>query len=70
MSGIRSWVGVLFFLRSCNSISGFRSWLWWKPILEPQDVARCFALVGARIIAANPVDQAQLLQPGEVVVQR
>ena len=41
-----------------------------NPSSKPQDVARCFALVGARIIAANPVDQAQLLQPGEMVVQR
>ena len=39
MSGFRSWVAAMFALRSRKAVSGFRSWLWWKPILEPQDVA-------------------------------
>lgn len=69
MSEFRSWVAVLFALRSGNPISGFRNWLLWKAILEPQDVASGLALVGARIMAAHAVDQAQLLEPGEVVVQ-
>ena len=69
MSGIRRWVATLFFLRSRNSVSGFRSLLWWKAVLKPQDVACRQALVGVGILRANPVDQAQLLQLGKVIVQ-
>ena len=70
MSGIRSWLNRLFLVRSRIAVSGFRSWLLWKAILEPQDVAGGLTLAGARIMDANPVDQAQLFKPGEVFVQR
>ena len=70
MSGIRSWVAVLFIVRSAKAVSGFRSWLLWKSVLEPQDVAGGLTLVGARIMDADAVDQAQLLKLGEVFVQR
>ncbi len=69
MSGIRSWVTTMFLVRSCSTVSGFRSWLWWKSILETQDVACGEALVGVGILRPNAVDQAQLLQPSEVFVQ-
>ena len=69
MSGIRSWLNRLFLVRSRIAVSGFRSWLLWKSFFEPQDVACGQALVGARIMNAYPVDQAQLLQLGEMVVQ-
>ena len=42
----------------------------WKSFFERQDVACGQALVGARIMNAYPVDQAQFLEPGEVFVQR
>ena len=69
MSGIRSWVAPVFFLRSRKAVSGFRSWLWWESILKPQDVACRQPLVSVGILRANPVDQAQLLQLGKVIVQ-
>ena len=59
MSGIRSWVAVWFLVRSVKPVSGFRSWLLWKAILEPQDVACGLALVGAGIMDSDAVDQAQ-----------
>ena len=70
MSGIRSWVAVLFLVRSFKAVSGFRSWLLWKSILEPQDVACGLPLVGAGIMDADAVDQAQFLQLGEMFIQR
>ena len=70
MSGIRSWLAALFPIRSRKPVSGFRSWLLWKSILEPQDVACGLSLVCAGIMNADTVDQAQLLELGEVVVQR
>ena len=68
MSGFRSWVAGLFALRFRKTVSGFRSWLWWKTILKPQNVACSQALVGVGILRPNPVDQAQFLQLGEVFV--
>jgi len=68
MFGFRRWVAAKFFLRSRKAVSGFRSWLWWEAVLKPQDVACGLALVGAGILLANPVDQAQFLQFGEVFV--
>ena len=68
MSGFRSWVAILFLVRSVKAVSGFRSWLLWKSILESQDVACGLPLVGAWIMDADPVDQAQFLEPGEVFV--
>ena len=68
-SGIRSWVVPLFFLRSQKAVSGFRSWLWWKAILKPQDVARGETLVSVRILRPNSVDQAQFLQSCQMFVQ-
>lgn len=56
MSGIRSWVAAMFPVRFRNAVSGFRSWLWWKPILEPQDVACSQTLVGVGILCPNAVD--------------
>ena len=53
---------------SQKAASGFRSWLWWKSILKPQDVACREALVGVGILRPNAVDQAQILQLGEVFV--
>ena len=70
MSGIRSWVAVLFFVRSFKAVSGFRSRLLWKSIFEPQDVAGGLPLVGARIMHANAVDQEQLFQLCQMFVQR
>ena len=70
MSGIRSWVGLVFLVRSHKAVSGFRSWLWWKYILEPQDVACREALVGLGILRTNTVDEAQFLQLGKMLVQR
>ena len=70
MSGFRSWIVAVFFVRSAKTVSGFRSSLLWKPILEPQDVAGGLALVGARIVGADAVDQPQFLELREVVVQR
>jgi hypothetical protein len=61
MSGIRSWVVVLFLVRSFKPVSGFRSWPLWKSILEPQDVACGLALVGAGIMDTDAVDQAQFI---------
>ena len=69
MSGIRSWLDLVFLVRSRKAVSGFRSWLWWKAILEPQDVACGEALVGVGILRPDPVDQAQFLQLGEMIVQ-
>lgn len=69
MSGIWSWLAAVFFVRSRKPVSGFRSWLLWKSILEPQDVACGLPLVGAGIMDADPVDQAQFLEPSEVFVQ-
>ena len=70
MSCFRRWVALLFFLRSVMPNSGFRTWLLWKPILEPQDVACRLAPVGARMMGADSVDQAQRLEPREMGVQR
>ena len=70
MSGIRSWVAALFLVCSCISISGFRTWLLWKAVLEPQDVAGGLALVGARIMTAHPVDQAQFFELCQMLIQR
>jgi hypothetical protein len=70
MSGIRSWVAVLFFVRSFKAVSGFRSWLLWKTILEPQDVAGGLALVGAGIMAAARGGSGAVPRAGEVFVQR
>ena len=70
MSGIRRWIAALFLVRSRNAVSGFRSWLLWKAILKPQDVACRQTLAGVGILRTNPVDQAQFLQLGEVFVQR
>src|SRR3989338_7157068 len=69
MSGIRSWVTVLFLVRSRKAVSCFRRWLLWKSILEPQDVACGLPLVGGGIMDADRVDQAQFREPGEVFVQ-
>ena len=55
---------MLFFLRSAKAVSGFRSWLLWKSVLEPQDVAGGLTLVGAGIMDPDTMDQAQFLQPG------
>ena len=55
MSGIRSWAAILFLVRSFKAVSGFRSWLLWKSVLEPQDVACGLPLVGARIMDADAV---------------
>ena len=60
----------MFWLRSGFAISAFRRWLLWKSVLEPQDVAGGLSLVGAGIMGADAVDQAQCLEPGEMVVQR
>ena len=70
MSGIRSWVVALFLVRSFKPVSGFRSWLLWESVLERQDVACSLALVGARIMDADAVDQAQRLEFREVAIQR
>ena len=70
MSGIRSWVAASFFFRSGKAVSCFRSWFWWKAILEPEDIACGQTFMGVRILCPNPVDQAQFLQLGKVVVQR
>ena len=59
----------LFAFRSANPISGFRTWLLWKALFEPQDVAGGLPLVGAGIMGANTVDQAQLFQFGQMRVQ-
>ena len=69
MSEIRSWVAAVFLVRSRKPVSGFRSWLWWVSILKPQDVACSQTLVGEGILCPSPMDQAQFLQPGEMVVQ-
>ena len=50
-------------------MSGIRRWLWWKSVLEPQDVACRQALVGVGILRPDPMDQAQFLQFGEMLVQ-
>ena len=55
MSGIRSRVGALFPLRSGGSIYSFRSWLLWKAIFKPQDIACRLTLVGAWIMTAHAV---------------
>ncbi len=70
MSGIRSWIVVLFLVRSRKAVCGFRSWLLWKAVLEPQDVAGRLALVSAGIVDANAVDQPQFLQLRKMIVQR
>ena len=69
MSGFRSWAAALFLVRSRKAVSDFRSWLLWESLFEPQDVACGLTLVGARIMGADPVDQPQFLQFGEMVVQ-
>lgn len=70
MSGFRSWVLDLFFVRSRQAVSGFRNWRLWKAVFEPQDVACGLAFMGARIMGADAVDQPQLFQLGEMFVQR
>ena len=41
----------------------------WKPIFEAEDVARRLATMCLRIVAADAVDQAGVLQRPEMVVQ-
>ena len=64
----RRWI-VIFCCDFNKAFSGFRRWFLRESGLEPQDVSGGLAAMSMWILGADAVDQAQLLQRGEVFVR-
>ena len=64
----RRWC-VIFFQDFNKAVSGFRRWLLWKSGLEPEDVSGGRTPVVVRIVGADAVDQAQVLQCRQMIVE-